>query len=246
MTEADVPAAHRGEPPLYGKMMSAIASGHSWGNRLRMLKLPLIFASSSLYAGAIAQFYFLTEALEKALGRQQHPVVERVLGLGIVATPGYASDLRELYGTDWCARAEAEKTHATMAYIKTLEAAGPVELVAAAFILYGALIVGGGKMTQAKVRKVLPGSKHRLFDIKDDIKLARQEFKATFTAIGKDFPEHCETLTREAARYMALNNTVVLSIRCLGRRAQTTAAALSAAGLAVLAVLAVRMLQAFR
>ena len=53
-------------------------------------------------------------------------------------------------------------------------------------------------------------------------------FKSAFTAIGKDFPEHFSTLEREAARYMALNNTVVLSVRCWGRRA--TLAALAAAG----------------
>merc|ERR1712087_817420 len=206
-----------------------------------MLKLPLLFSEDILYAGAITQFYFLTAALEQALHRHQaHPMVDKVLGLGIVALPGYESDLSELYGTDWRTKAEVRKTPATAAYIKKLEAAGPVELAAAAFILYGALIVGGGKMTQAKVRKVYPQCEHRLFDIKDDIKLARQEFKAAFTAIGKAFPEHFETLTSEAARYMALNNTVVLSIRCLGRRARTATAVLGAAGLAVLAVVMAR------
>ena len=106
-----------------------------------------------------------------------------------------------------------------------IEEADAVTLVAAAFIVYGALVVGGGKMTQAKVRKVMPSCEHKLFDVADDMKEARRKFKHAFTAIGKEWPEHFETLEREAARFMALNNTVVISIRCWGSRATTAALA---------------------
>ena len=58
----DVPIGHIGGPPLYGRMMRAISSGHTFGNRVRMLKLPLIFAEERLYAGAITQFFWLSEA----------------------------------------------------------------------------------------------------------------------------------------------------------------------------------------
>ena len=50
---------------------------HSWGNTLRLLKLPFIFLdrSGTMYAGAIAQFYFLTKHLEHALAlNSSHPV----------------------------------------------------------------------------------------------------------------------------------------------------------------------------
>ena len=80
-----------------------------------------------------------------------------------------------------------------------------------------ALVVGGGKMTQAKVRKVFPNCKHLLFDVADDMKDIRQRFKNTFTQIGKTWPDSFSTLEEEAARYMALNNTVVLSVRCWGK-----------------------------
>ena len=36
---------------LFGKMMLAIRGSHSFGNRVRMLKLPLILTDSQLYAG---------------------------------------------------------------------------------------------------------------------------------------------------------------------------------------------------
>ena len=53
--------------------------------------------------------------------------------------------------------------------------------------------------------------------------------KNTFTAIGKEFPDEFSKLEAEAARFMALNNTVVLSVRCWGSRAS----AITFAGVAV-------------
>lgn len=237
--EEKTPVGHVGGPPLYGKMMRAIAGGHTFGNRVRMLKLPLIFAEERLYAGAITQFFFLSEALEAQLATHaSDPMVAKLREeLALNVTPGYVADLKQLYGeAAWRRTAESVKTAATAEYVKDLEAAGPVSLVAAAFILYGALVVGGGKMTQAKVRKVLPHCEHALFDVADDMKAARAKFKAVFTALGKEHPEHFDTLVSEAARYMALNNTVVLSVRCLGRKAALVAAGCAAVACAIVVV----------
>ena len=222
LAEAEaVPVGHRGGPPLYGRMLKAIRSGHTWGNNVRLLKLPLILLEARLYAGAIAQFFWLTEALEIALARaRDEPMVARVLSLGLTPlAPGYAADLRALYGENWRSEAEAARTSATARYVKILESAEPASLVAASFILYGALVVGGGKQTQAKVRRVLPSCEHQLYDVADDMKSARHTFKSTYTAIGKEWPEHFGTLETEAARFMDLNNTVVWSVSCWGRRA---------------------------
>ena len=90
-----------------------------------------------------------------------------------------------------------------------------------------------------QVRKVLPACEHRLYDVHDDMSAARRDFKAAFTQIGKEWPEHFATLEGEAARFMALNNTVVLSIRCWGRVA--TAWTLALAGAALAALAAVRL-----
>jgi hypothetical protein len=235
---ADVPVGHRGGPPLYGRMMKAIQSGHSFGTRVRMLKLPLIFLEPPLYAGAICQFYWLSATLEARLAVCEHPILAKVRALKLCVTPGYESDLRELYGEGWREAAERARTPATDAYLEQLRCAGPVSLAAAAFILYGALVVGGGKMTQRKVRKVIPACEHKLFDVAEDMQACRRDFKSTFTAIGKEFPEHFETLEAEAARFMALNNTVVLSVRCWGLRATVIAGSVAVCGAA--AVLALR------
>lgn len=234
-----VPVGHIGGAPLYGRMMKAISSGHTFGNRVRMLKLPLIFAEERLYAGAITQFFLLSETLEEELTRHAaDPMVARVRGLGLCVTPGYAADLEQLYGADWRNVAKSVETKATAAYVEDLKSASIPQLVAAAFILYGALVVGGGKMTQQKVRKVFPSCEHQLFDVAEDMKAARANFKACFTGIGKDFPEHFETLEHEAARYMSLNNTVVLSVSCWGRVATRFAAGVAIGALGV--ALAVR------
>ena len=227
----EVPVGHRGGPPLYGRMMKSIQTGHTFGNRVRMLKLPLIFLEEGLYAGAITQFYFLSAALEAQLDRHSSdPMVAKVLGLGLRVAPGYEADLRELYGEGWREVASRARTAATEAYVGVIESADAVSLVAAAFILWGALVVGGGKATQAKVRKVIPRCEHRLFDVAEDMKKARQSFKNTFTAIGKEWPEHFATLEAEAARFMDLNNSVVLSVRCWGVTATAITAGVAALG----------------
>ena len=50
----------------------------------------------------------------------------------------------------------------------------------------------------------------------------------TFTAIGREWPEHFATLEAEAARFMQLNNTVVLSVRCWGLKATAIACCVGA------------------
>ncbi len=226
-----------GAGSLYGAMMRGIRSGHTRGNTIRMLKLPLVLTEEALYAGAIAQFYLLTEQVEKALARHAGgDLAERVRGLGLRVTPGYEADLAELMGPDWRAGAERACTRATREYCAALEAADEVETVAASFILYGALVVGGGKSTQAKVRKIFPRCSHALFDVGEDMKALRASFKACFDGIGHAFPELKERLVREATRFMALNNTVVISINCWGTYA--AAASLAAAALALAGLLA--------
>ncbi|KAJ8613544.1 hypothetical protein CTAYLR_002174 [Chrysophaeum taylorii] len=228
-------------PSLYVRMIKSIASSHTFGNRVRMVKLPLIFVEEQLYAGAIGQFFWLTEALEAAVAQHaDDPMVQRIkaLGLGDMA-PRYAADLEQILGPKWRTEATRIRTAATSAYCDIIATAGSVELVAAAFILYGALVVGGGKMTQKKVKKIFPNCDHKLFDVADNMKEARQHFMNTFNKIGKEWPEHFETLEQHAARFMSLNNSVVLSIPCLGNRARAVATGLVVAGVA-LAAAAVR------
>lgn len=226
---------------LFGKMMLAIRTSHTWGNRVRMLKLPLILTDMELYGGAIANFYWLTRALECALDSKDKadPLLMHVRALGLRLTEGYESDLKEVFGEkEWQEEATRARTAVTDAYVAIIETADSVQLVAASFILYGALVIGGGKQTQAKVKKVFPRCTHALFDVADDMSAARSAFRTCFNEIGERYPEHRETLVAEASRFMELNNKVVLSIRCLPvwfLPAAATAAAAIAAGVLALA-----------
>eukprot|EP00929_Paragymnodinium_shiwhaense_P041539 TRINITY_DN21568_c0_g1_i2.p1 TRINITY_DN21568_c0_g1~~TRINITY_DN21568_c0_g1_i2.p1 ORF type:complete len:245 (-),score=50.74 TRINITY_DN21568_c0_g1_i2:85-819(-) len=201
---------------LFGRMMKAIHTKHEFGNKVRMLKLPLILTDTRLYAAAIAQFYLLTKTLERRLDEcKGDALVDAWLARGYKVTPGYESDLQEILGVEWHKFAEDECTPATRAYCETLETSSSIEVVGAAFILYGALVIGGGKATQRKVRKVFPACKHQLFDVAEDMVKARREFKEFFNGVGKESPEHADALVSHASRFMALNNTVILSARCL-------------------------------
>ena len=48
LVTGQVPTGHVNGPPLYGRMMSAIASGHTWGNRVRMLKQEMAKANKKI------------------------------------------------------------------------------------------------------------------------------------------------------------------------------------------------------
>ena len=133
---------------------------------------------------------------------------------------GYEADLAQILGPDWREEAEAALTAATRRYAAELEAADARRAVAAAFILYGALVVGGGRATQQKAKRVFPSCDHELFDVADDMRLARRRFKNCFTAIGKDHagakavaPEAADDVVAAAAHFMGRNNEVVLSVR---------------------------------
>ena len=101
---------------LFSKMMIAIQSAHTFGNNIRMVKLPLIFLDDQLYAGAIANFYWLTRAMEEGLERLKSDwKVERVRSLQLHVSPGYEKDLKQLYGK------ESPRSYQARARVKELQ-----------------------------------------------------------------------------------------------------------------------------
>jgi hypothetical protein len=228
---------------LYSRMMLSIKSGHSLGNTVRMVKvccssffttfmvsihviffplsptwqLPLIFTEADLYAGAIGQFWALSSALETALDKNKsNDMVCLILSMGLSVTSGFESDLACLLGPDW--RKQLVLTEETKEYVELLGQASPARLVSASFIIYGALVVGGGRATQARVRHVFPDCEHLLYDVAIDMKLARKAFKSTFDEIGKTYPDHFQEIQDASAEFMGHNNSVIFSIPCVGRK----------------------------
>ena len=120
-----------------------------------------------------------------------------------------------IFGLNWKTRVEAMKTTSTENYVRDIKNAPDIELCVAAFILYGALVVGGGKSTQRKAKKVITNCDHTLFDISDNIVESRKKFKTAFRVLGETYPQHFDAFVSNAQKFMGKNNEVVLSIRCL-------------------------------
>ena len=119
-----------------------------------------------------------------------------------------------LFGDDWVSSTNTMKTSATEKYIKDIKDATDVEICSIAFILYGALVVGGGKATQRKAKKVIKSCDHALFDISDNMLQARKDFKETYRLLGEEYSNNFDDYVNYAQKYMGKNNEVVLSIRC--------------------------------
>jgi len=194
-------------------MMKNIHSRHERGNSVGFLKLPLIFTDPKLWAGAIGQFYVLTKTLEDIEGGEMLQFVRRSLSHKPLAQ-GYASDLQQLLGTGWESEVMATmQTDATREYVEKMKRADDCSLCSAVFILYGALMIGGGKATQRKVKKIpaLRHCDHVLFDVEMS---AKARFRSTFDALAEKWPGEIDKLAQEARNWMDMNNKVVISVKC--------------------------------
>jgi hypothetical protein len=161
--------------------------------------------------------------LESALAAGSSPLLLPLKALGLKAAPLYAADLAQLLGPRWEERVPALTIPATKAYAAELQAAARAgdgaALLAAAFILYGALVVGGGKATQAKVRRVFPGCEHALFDVMgEDVKGARGRFRECFDGVGEKHPEKAGEIEGAARKFMGRNNEVIAGVSVVGPR----------------------------
>ncbi|GMI37039.1 hypothetical protein TrCOL_g7839 [Triparma columacea] len=220
-------------------MMSSIRSRHSRGNMIGFLKLPLIFTSPTLYAGAIAQFYLLTLLLESGELKGEGPMFRKLkedLALKPLA-PGYASDLSDLLGPSWSAKLQDLYLPVTLDYASQLKSSSDSSLCSALFILYGALVIGGGRSTQKRVKKVpaLRGCGHVLFDVDEDMMKARGRFRKAFDELVRDNPEEEEKLVKEVVRWMGMNNKVVMGIKCTPTWLKTAVLVTVGAGIAWIA-----------
>ena len=209
------------EGKLYDRMIKSIRSSHEWGDTISMFKLPLILTDIHLYGAAISQFYYLTKILEDRLNSeelQNDQMIKQILSLNLHHTSkGYESDLKQIYGKlDWIFYSDRAITSATKKYGDIIKEANSVQLVAITFILLGALVIGGGKATQRKLKKVFKSCDHKLFNITDNVAKMRRDFKECYNNIGKEYNESIQNeLILEAKRFMQLNNTVLMSIKCV-------------------------------
>ena len=167
------------EHGLFRSCMDIIRSSHRIGQTLRTAALTAgLLTDANCYAELLGQFYVVTSALEQrmqelillssakeeevnhsssssspAKTKTNHLLVAKVKALGYSFSHAYARDLHALLGTNWLDIIQSWTSKPAMRYIQKLQCATDAECVAAAFILYGPLVIGGGAMLKPRVEK---------------------------------------------------------------------------------------------
>jgi hypothetical protein len=164
------------EHGLFRSCMDIIRSSHRIGQALRTAALTAgLLTDANCYAELLGQFYVVTSALEQrmqllissaeevdeknssssspAKSKTNPLLVAKVKALGYSFSHAYARDLHALLGTNWLDIIQSWTSEPAMRYIQKLQCATDAECVAAAFILYGPLVIGGGAMLKPRVEK---------------------------------------------------------------------------------------------
>lgn len=140
---------------LFRACMDAIEQKHTIGQKLRGVALGAgLMTDSRCYAELLAQFYLCTREMERRVRSDEcGDMVCQVAALGYHFTPDYEADLEWLVGEEWKERVEYMANSPTLRYMERLKTASEAELVAAAFILWGPMVIGGGAAIKPRVKK---------------------------------------------------------------------------------------------
>merc|ERR1711865_442870 len=142
---------------LFRASMNQIETDHTIGQKLRGLMLAAgLMTDARCYAELLGQFYLCTEVLESRLyapAASEMPLLQTISKLGYHFVEGYEADLQHLLGDDWRALALKQATPPCTSYVAQLRQATQEELAAAAFILWGPMVIGGGAMLKPRVKK---------------------------------------------------------------------------------------------
>ena len=156
------------EDGLFRACMDQIRSSHTIGQSLRSAAIAAgLLTDAKCYAELLGQFYLTTAALERRMEEllsaenndtsdddgSNYSLLAKVKHLGYSFTHGYEQDLNALLGPNWKEIMQSWTTEPAKQYIQRLETASDIECVAAAFILHGPLIIGGGAALKPRVEK---------------------------------------------------------------------------------------------
>jgi len=224
---------NQGKPDgLFRACMDTIRKSHSVGQALRGAALAAgLMSDARCYAELLGQFYVATEAMERRMDdslasgdADSFKVLRRVKELGYNFRTGYEQDLEHLLGLDWKRTLGDWTTNPAKIYAERLEVANEMELAAAAFILWGPLIIGGGAALKPRVQKAFGAGATGVFQ--DVIGVARggrsarrREFIETYDELlsdeeddnkrSRDFAE----IVKSSADFMALNNEMMVAVK---------------------------------
>ncbi len=221
------------EDGLFRACMDEIRSSHTTGQALRTATLAAgLLSDKFCYAELLGQFYVATAALEKRIDElliedcggdddEKPLLVAKVKELEYSFTSGYEADLQALLGQEWKSIIKSWTTEPAKQYIQQLESANDVECVAAAFILHGPLVIGGGAMLKPRVERAFGENATNVFE--DVIGTARggrssrrREFIDLYDyLLDNDGDAKCrfEEIVAKCGEFMKLNNEMMLAVR---------------------------------
>lgn len=234
------------EDGLFRACMDQIRSSHTIGQSLRSAAIVAgLLTDAKCYAELLGQFYVATAALERRMEEflsaenndtshddgSNDSLLAKVKHLGYSFTQGYEQDLNALLGPNWKEIIQSWTTEPAKQYVQRLETASDIECVAAAFILHGPLIIGGGAALKPRVEKAFGEDATNVF--KDVIGTAkeggrsarRREFVMLYDTLlnneesnesifnNNSRDARFTTIVEACGEFMQLNNAMMISVR---------------------------------
>lgn len=251
-TDGHDPATARvrdqGQPGgLFRACIDTIRIPHTLGQTLRSAALVAGLMTDRLcYAELLGQFYIVTVALETHMeellfGTGHYEdctskllVAKYKASLGYSFSKDYEADLLFLLGPEWRSTIDSWTTPPAKKYIERLQTATDEECMAAAFILHGPLIIGGGAALRPKVLRAFGEGATNVFtsvcgvDVKRRTRASRRKEFIDFydtlltTSASKgdvrswpspDPPVGYKTIVKSCSEFMDLNNEMMMAVR---------------------------------
>jgi len=246
------------EGGLFQACMKSIRSAHVRSNRVRaVLVLGGLFTDITIYREVVACFYVLTKELETKLlhmakaggensSEAEQSICQKLLALGYRFTQPYEADMAFLYGKEeWKEQVEAaiQSNAAVVSYREKIrQMQTEAELAGAVFVLWGALIIGGGAAAMPRVKSLYGSEATHLFA--QVTGPGRDERKRAFvetwdSLVEPNQVEVFDEIVRSSHECMQGNNDVLTSIT----RTPWWVPYVAYAGIAGLSVLAMLILQ---
>ena len=229
------------EQGLFRSCMDTIRTSHKIGQTLRTAALTAgLLTDANCYAELLGQFYVVTSALEQRMQelmlspkdeknssptRRNKLLVAKVKTLGYSFAHAYARDLHALLGSNWLDIIHSWTSEPASRYIQRLRYATDAECVAAAFILYGPLVIGGGAMLKPRVERAFGSDATNVYtDVTDSARGGRSQRRREFIDFYDTLlDDHTDgdsrddatfaTIVQASGEFMELNNQMMVAVK---------------------------------
>jgi hypothetical protein len=218
---------------LFRACMASIRAAHFKANKLRAA---LVFAGLltdvRIYAHSLSMFYVVTREVEhkilndekflSSLTQDEREIISKLGSMGFSFTPGYEKDLQVLYEEilypksifSWKEHVEqiVESTAIVKEYQRHIRSMSKAsEVAGAAFVLWGALIIGGGAMIQPKAKRIVGPNAVNVFEsvIGPNRESRRQLFIKTWDSLAPKESMAAFEIKESTKQCMQYNNDMM-------------------------------------